>query len=409
MGTCSVQELVTNLNRERELHDNRGKKAGKFVVQRAEQQQKVRPAAVEVVFTAKGLPAMDGLMGKVDPFLQVLAFPHNRHSADPFLAAMTKYQKKTYTPTWEPIALTEHICGGYEAPLVLRVFDYDADGTHDFVGEARTTLREIVSAAPRFTLINPGLKGKGGYKNSGIVEVARHAAVPPTADVVPQSITVQMKGHKLSNKDIGGKSDPYLKIVHDSRTVHKTETRKNDLEPVWSNFTLNVSECGGMDHPLSWEVFDHDHNTKDDLIGKATFSLRRLSFFDKNPVIRLVDQKRVGSLGYKNSGFLVISSVTLNNGPGPVQGHVPQGGMPPQQGYPQQGGYPPQQGGYPPQGGNPYGGYPPQQQGGYPPQGGYAPQQQGGYPPQGGYAYGGYPPQQQGGYPPQGGNPYGGH
>ena len=43
---------------------------------------------------------------------------------------MTKYQKKTYTPTWEPIALTEHICGGYEAPLVLRVFDYDADGTH---------------------------------------------------------------------------------------------------------------------------------------------------------------------------------------------------------------------------------------------------------------------------------------
>ena len=86
------------------------------------------------------------------------------------------------------------------------MFDHDADGTHDVIGAASTTLREIISASPRFMLINPVRRGRDGYKNSGFVFVARSSPITPTLDQVPASYTVSLKGRKLTDKDLVGKS-----------------------------------------------------------------------------------------------------------------------------------------------------------------------------------------------------------
>ena len=53
------------------------KKSGKFVVTKAKKKKKPRPLAFDVTFAVEGLPRMDGITGKSDPFLQVYAHPRN--------------------------------------------------------------------------------------------------------------------------------------------------------------------------------------------------------------------------------------------------------------------------------------------------------------------------------------------
>lgn len=199
-----------------------------------------------------------------------------------------------------------------DSPLVIKVYDYDSDGTNvsnfcenvkwisesqiftlyeqDFIGEATTSLRELVSASPIIILINKKRVGSGGYVNSGLVTVGRFHEVPPTTHVQPTSVTISVKGHKLTKKDFAGKSgkfyfveskdliisiclwchqllkyflDPYLVIKDGShKVIHKTETIQQNLEPVWQSFTLNLEHCGGLDNSLTWEVYDWDKNTK---------------------------------------------------------------------------------------------------------------------------------------------------
>ena len=117
-------------------------------------------------------------------------------------------------PTWEAVPITAQMCGGHDAPLEIRVFDHDPDGTHDMIGVASTTLREIVSASPKYILINAGLRGQGGYQNSGFVFVSRFAPIPPTLDQVPGSYTISLKGQKLTDKDLVGKSGAPSALLH---------------------------------------------------------------------------------------------------------------------------------------------------------------------------------------------------
>lgn len=42
----------------------------------------------------------------------------------------TEVVKNSITPIWRPCLLSEFLCGGYDAPIVVRVYDHDDDGTH---------------------------------------------------------------------------------------------------------------------------------------------------------------------------------------------------------------------------------------------------------------------------------------
>lgn len=62
------------------------------------------------------------------------------------------------------------------------MFDYDADGSHDLIGECRSSLGQLKalagSAAQGLDLVNPKKTGRPGYQRSGVLSV-REVSVRP--------------------------------------------------------------------------------------------------------------------------------------------------------------------------------------------------------------------------------------
>jgi hypothetical protein len=84
-----------------------------------------------------------------------------------------------------------------------------------------------------------------------------------------------IQARNLEAKDIGGTSDPYVKITLGSSTV-RTTTRQKNLNPDW-----------GMVFPMDWdrsmryikvEVWDEDYTSADDFLGSVFIPVG--SFYD---------------------------------------------------------------------------------------------------------------------------------
>ncbi|RYE84492.1 MAG: hypothetical protein EOO65_02175 [Methanosarcinales archaeon] len=59
-------------------------------------------------------------------------------------------------------------------PLVVEVFDWDSDGTHDLIGEFSTTAHDLIqsyTSRTAFAIINPKKASKKSYTNSGTLQV----------------------------------------------------------------------------------------------------------------------------------------------------------------------------------------------------------------------------------------------
>uniref|UniRef100_A0A6A7G5X7 Copine-8-like isoform X1 n=2 Tax=Hirondellea gigas TaxID=1518452 RepID=A0A6A7G5X7_9CRUS len=123
---------------------------------------------VTLSLSGSGLDKKD-MFGKSDPFLIIsrAAGSNNHYSA----VHRTEYLRKTLNPVWKPIVIPARLlCGGDdERSLKIECFDWDSDGTHDFIGECFTTLQQLKSGSSKsFALINPKKKAKkSSYKDSG--------------------------------------------------------------------------------------------------------------------------------------------------------------------------------------------------------------------------------------------------
>jgi len=116
------------------------------------------------------------------------------------------------------------------------------------------------------------------------------AMVPPL--ILPPAIRICAHGRKLAKMDvgIGKKSDPFFTVnaykigkksgVQSKRnkiiTLYRSEVIKQELNPKWNSFELDVTSIGGMDTPIFIEVWDWDANGGHDLIGKLTITLRKI-------------------------------------------------------------------------------------------------------------------------------------
>merc|ERR1719244_634404 len=75
--------------------------------------------------------------------------------------------------------------------------------------------------------------------------------------------------------DTFGKSDPYTVVTYEDQT-EKTPVVKKCLDPVWeTEMWFNVSENG--DRQVIVEVFDKDKVGKDEVMGRTTIDIRRVS------------------------------------------------------------------------------------------------------------------------------------
>ncbi|KAF2070492.1 hypothetical protein CYY_008190 [Polysphondylium violaceum] len=151
------------------------------------------------------------------------------------------------------------------------------------------------------------------YPGVGVVAapVVGVVAAPMVGEV---NYILHLKGSRLDRKDVFSKSDPFVTIsvprnplyagkVKDSKkgggstanwsVVHRTETIRDNQNPVWQPFTVGLMAiCGGnMEKPIKVECWDYDPNGSHDKIGSAVTTLREMQVMKE---IRLVNKKRIG-------------------------------------------------------------------------------------------------------------------
>ncbi|XP_059924660.1 copine-9 [Gadus macrocephalus] len=110
--------------------------------------------------------------GKSDPFL---VFYRSNEDGTFTICHKTEVIKNNLNPVWQSFTLpVRALCNGdYDRTVKVDVFDWDRDGSHDFIGEFTTSYRELSRGQSQFNVyevLNPKKKGKKKkYVNSGTV------------------------------------------------------------------------------------------------------------------------------------------------------------------------------------------------------------------------------------------------
>lgn len=123
--------------------------------------------------------------------------------------------------------------------LHFEVFDYDANGSHDSLGECFATLGSIMGARNSSVIYDLTHKDKRVLKSKIVL----------TADSFRECndlVYMEWNGIKLANTDgIFDKSDPFLRFLRlrpDNTYIMVQETEKvmDNLNPIWKGINLEV-------------------------------------------------------------------------------------------------------------------------------------------------------------------------
>ncbi|KAI2649559.1 Copine-9 [Labeo rohita] len=175
-----------------------GKKCGSIIFT-AEELSNCRDIAT-MQLCANKLDKKD-FFGKSDPFL---VFYRSNEDGTFTICHKTEVVKNTLNPVWQPFTIpVRALCNGdYDRTVKVDVYDWDRDGSHDFIGEFTTSYRELSRGQSQFNVyevLNPKKKGrKKKYVNSGTVTLLSfkveseytfvdfiRGGKPITADIAP--------------------------------------------------------------------------------------------------------------------------------------------------------------------------------------------------------------------------------
>uniref|UniRef100_A0A8C6WMS0 Copine-3 n=1 Tax=Neogobius melanostomus TaxID=47308 RepID=A0A8C6WMS0_9GOBI len=200
----------------------------------------------------------------------------------------------------------------FEIVQKLKFGIYDIDNKtidltdDDFLGELECTLGQVVSSR-KYTrplvLKNKRPAGKG--------------TITISAEEIKDNrvVNFEVEARKLDNKDLFGKSDPYLEFFKQTETgwqlAHRTEVVKNNLNPTWKAFRIPLqSLCGGdMDKPIKVECYDYDNDGSHDLIGMFETTMTRLQEASRVSPAEfdcINSKKKQKKKSYKNSGVISV-------------------------------------------------------------------------------------------------------
>ncbi|KAF7711588.1 copine-9-like isoform X1 [Silurus meridionalis] len=168
---CTLGEIIGSAGSrlERTLSGIPGKKCGTIILT-AEELSNCRDIAT-MQLCANKLDKKD-FFGKSDPFL---VFYRSNEDGTFTICHKTEVIKNTLNPVWQPFTIpVRALCNGdYDRTVKIDVYDWDRDGSHDFIGEFTTSYRELSRGQSQFNVyevLNPKKKGKKKkYVNSGTV------------------------------------------------------------------------------------------------------------------------------------------------------------------------------------------------------------------------------------------------
>uniref|UniRef100_A0A3Q4HAN1 Copine Vb n=1 Tax=Neolamprologus brichardi TaxID=32507 RepID=A0A3Q4HAN1_NEOBR len=125
-----------------------GKKCGTIILT-AEELSNCRDSAT-MQFCANKLDKKD-FFGKSDPFM---VFYRSNEDGTFTICHKTEVVKNTLNPVWQPFTIpVRALCNGdYDRTIKVEVYDWDRDGSHDFIGDFTTSYRELARGQSQFNV-----------------------------------------------------------------------------------------------------------------------------------------------------------------------------------------------------------------------------------------------------------------
>nr|DBA17351.1 TPA: hypothetical protein GDO54_002816 [Pyxicephalus adspersus] len=218
------------------------------------------------IMKAQELPAKD-FSGTSDPFVKIYLLPDKKHKLE------TKVKRKNLNPHWNETFLFEGF--PYEKVvqrvLYLQVLDYDRFSRNDPIGEVSIPLNKIdlTQMQTFWKELKPCSDGSGSRG-----ELLLSLCYNPSANSIIVNI---IKARNLKAMDIGGTSDPYVKVwlMYKDKRVEKKKTvvMKRCLNPVFNeSFIFDIPTEKLRETTIIITVMDKDKLSRNDVIGKIYLS-----------------------------------------------------------------------------------------------------------------------------------------
>ncbi|XP_077316876.1 synaptotagmin-7 isoform X2 [Lithobates pipiens] len=218
------------------------------------------------IMKAQELPAKD-FSGTSDPFVKIYLLPDKKNKLE------TKVKRKNLNPHWNETFLFEGF--PYEKVvqrvLYLQVLDYDRFSRNDPIGEVSIPLNKIdlTQMQTFWKELKPCSDGSGSRG-----ELLLSLCYNPSGNSIIVNI---IKARNLKAMDIGGTSDPYVKVwlMYKDKRVEKKKTvvMKRCLNPIFNeSFIFDIPTEKLRETTIIITVMDKDRLSRNDVIGKIYLS-----------------------------------------------------------------------------------------------------------------------------------------
>uniref|UniRef100_A0A3B1J668 Synaptotagmin Vb n=2 Tax=Astyanax mexicanus TaxID=7994 RepID=A0A3B1J668_ASTMX len=214
------------------------------------------------ILQAQDLAAMD-IGGTSDPYVKVFLLPDKKKKFE------TKVQRKNLCPVFNETFIFKipyAELGG--KILVLLVYDFDRFGKHDVIGQIKIPMNCVDLGQPLHQWRD--LESAEKEEQEKLGDVCISLRYVPTAGKLTVNI---MEAKNLKKMDVGGLSDPFVKIVlqHNGKRLKKKKTtvKKNTLNPYFNeSFSFEIPFEQIQKVQLLITVYDYDKLGSNDPIGK---------------------------------------------------------------------------------------------------------------------------------------------
>jgi synaptotagmin-1 len=220
---------------------------------------------VVTVNQAEDLPALD-MGGTSDPYVKVYLLPDKKKKFE------TKVHRKTLNPVFnESFTFKVPYADAMGKTLVFAIYDFDRFSKHDQIGEVKMPLCMVDLAQ---TIEEWGevtsVEGDNGQENK-LGDICFSLRYVPTAGKLT---IVILEAKNLKKMDVGGLSDPYVKIalMQNGKRLKKKKTsiKKCTLNPYYNeSFTFEVPFEQIQKVQVIITVTDYDRIGTSDPIGKV--------------------------------------------------------------------------------------------------------------------------------------------
>ncbi|KAJ8402407.1 hypothetical protein AAFF_G00368960 [Aldrovandia affinis] len=219
------------------------------------------------IIQACELPAMD-MGGTSDPYVKVYLLPDKKKKFE------TKVHRKTLNPSFNEqftfkVPYTE--LGG--KTLVMTVYDFDRFSKHDAIGDVKMPMNKVDFS--HVTEEWRDLQSAEKEEQEKLGDICFSLRYVPTAGKLT---VVILEAKNLKKMDVGGLSDPYVKIhlMQNGKRLKKKKTtiKKNTLNPYYNeSFSFEVPFEQIQKVQVVVTVLDYDKIGKNDAIGKVFVGL----------------------------------------------------------------------------------------------------------------------------------------